>query len=71
MWNEKQKAMDYLLRFETFGYNIWFNEIKIYPLFENLWNEPDFIALVDRINKEKAELRSKIRQMEASGEINF
>jgi len=71
MWNDKQIAIDYLLKFETFGYNVWFNEIKIYPLFENLWEEVEFIALVDRIEREKAILRSKIRQMEESGEISF
>jgi len=71
MWNDKQKAIDYLLKFETFGYNVWFNEIKIYPLFENIWEEVEFIALVDRIEGEKAILMSKIRQMEESGEISF
>ena len=71
MRNDKQKATEYLLKFETFGYNVWFNEIKIYPLFENLWGEVEFIALVDRIEEGKAILRSKIRQMEESGEINF
>jgi len=71
MWNDKQKAIDYLLKFENSGYTVWFQVIKIFPLFENLWEEDECIALVDRIEREKAVLRSKIRQMEESGEISF
>jgi TolB-like protein/Tfp pilus assembly protein PilF len=71
MWNDKEKAIEHLERYENWGYSVWFNEIKIYPLFENLWEEPEFIALIERIDEEKAKMRSRIRQMEQSGEITF
>jgi tetratricopeptide (TPR) repeat protein len=71
MKNDKDNAIKYLKEFESFGYSIWFNEIKIFPVFESLWDEPEFIALVDRIDKEKANIRAAIRQMELKGEISF
>lgn len=71
MKDDKNKALEHLLRFERFGYSSWFNEIKIFPLLENLWDEPEFKALVQRIDNEKADLRKKIREMEARGEISF
>jgi class 3 adenylate cyclase/TolB-like protein/Tfp pilus assembly protein PilF len=71
MRNDKEKAIEHLVRYENWGYSVWFNEIKIYPLFENLWEEPEFIALIERIDEEKAKMRSRIRQMEQSGEITF
>jgi class 3 adenylate cyclase/TolB-like protein/tetratricopeptide (TPR) repeat protein len=71
MQNDKDNAIKYLKEFEAYGYSVWFNEIKIFPVFENLWDEPEFIALVERIDKEKANLRAAIRQMEQNGEISF
>jgi TolB-like protein/Tfp pilus assembly protein PilF len=60
MKNDKDNALRYLKEFESFGYSIWFNEIKIFPIFESLWEEPEFIALVDRIDKKKGNLRAAI-----------
>jgi TolB-like protein/Tfp pilus assembly protein PilF len=71
MWNDKERAIEHLVKYENWGYTVWFNEIKIYPLFESLWEEQEFIALIERIDEEKAKMRSKIRQMEQSGEITF
>ena len=68
---DKTKAIESLHKYEEFGFSVWSNEIKIFPPFEQLLDEPQFIAIVSRMENEKANLRSKIRLMEDKGEIDF
>ena len=68
---DKTKAIENLLDYEEFGFSVWSNEIKIFPAFEQLWDEPEFVAIVNRMEQEKAKLRSKIRILEDKGDIDF
>jgi len=41
------------------------------PFFENLWDDPEFKAIVKRAQDEKAAIRAQIREMEERGEIDL
>jgi hypothetical protein len=45
--------------------------MMIGPLFESLKNDPEFIKIYQRAQKEKAEIRAKIREAEQRGEIDL
>jgi hypothetical protein len=49
----------------------WHDFIKICPVFENLWDDPDFKAIVHRAQNEKATIRSQVKKMEQSGETDL
>jgi hypothetical protein len=49
----------------------WHDFIMICPVFENLWDDPDFKAIVHRAQNEKATIRSQVKKMEQSGEIDL
>ena len=49
----------------------WHDFLEICPFFENLWDDSDFKAIVLRAQNEKATIRTQIRKMEQSGEIDL
>jgi TolB-like protein/Tfp pilus assembly protein PilF len=66
------KAIEYLLIAEEEGFLLGGQDfLEIDPVFEDLWDNPDFKALVKRSQDEKAALRAKVDEMIESGEINL
>ena len=45
----------------------WHDFILIDPMFESLRDDPEFKAIVQKAQDEKAALRAQVRQMEADG----
>ena len=41
------------------------------PFFESLRDDPEFKAIVKRVQEEKAAIRAQIREMEERGEIDL
>jgi hypothetical protein len=45
--------------------------LRVFPGFDNLRNDPEFKAIVKRIEDEKASLRAQVKEMELRGEISL
>jgi tetratricopeptide (TPR) repeat protein len=70
MLGENEKALDYLSQLEKYGlfeYPITLS----FPGFDNLRNDPEFKAIVKRIEDQRAAVREKVREMEQSGELHL
>lgn len=64
---EKGKALEYLRQYASKGFTYGLHDYIVRdPLFEKLWDNEEFKALVQQIQGEKAVLRRKIREMEES-----
>ncbi len=62
------EAMHWLREYEKLGFTNGAHEwIKVDPMFNNLRIDEEFKQIVKRANEEKAEIRTKIRQMEKEG----
>jgi len=69
--DEKEKALESLSNAVDLGLQMGSHDlIKIYPPFENLWDEPEFRAIVKRAQDEKAAIRAQVQEMIESGEID-
>ena len=71
---EKKKALNRLPESGTFNLlGLYFNQgvidIKTFPGFDNLRNDPQFRAYIKRCDDEKAVLKEQVRMMELKGEI--
>ena len=40
-------------------------------MFENLWEDPDFKAIISKVQVEKAAIRAQIKELEERGELDF
>jgi len=70
MLGENEKALEYLSQLEKFG--LFEYPITLtFPGFDNLSNDPEFKAVVKRIEDQRAAVREKVREMEDSGELNL
>jgi TolB-like protein len=71
--DDKKKAISYLSEIIEQEYVVGGiqDELKNSPLYENLWGDPEFEALVKRMQEDKAAIRAQIREMEKRGEINL
>lgn len=70
MLGENEKALEYLSQLEKFG--LFEYPITLtFPGFDNLSNDPEFKAVVKRIEDQRAAIREKVREMEDSGELNL
>jgi tetratricopeptide (TPR) repeat protein len=70
MLGENKKALDYLSQLEKYG----FFEYPItlsFPGFDNLRSDPEFKAIVKRIEDQRAATRAKVREMEEKGELHL
>ena len=66
--NDKEKSIRYLIEYEKVGFSHGYHDyIQIDPLFENLKDDPDFLAIVHRVQKDKAESRDKIQKLIQEG----
>jgi len=72
MLDDKEKAVEYLSNAVDLGLKFgWHDFIEIYPPFENLWDDPEFKAIVKRAQDEKAAIRVQVREMEERGELDI
>jgi hypothetical protein len=51
--------------------NYLFDIMIFDPMFENLWDDPEFKAIIKKAQDEKAAIREQIREMEYRGEIDL
>ena len=66
--NQKEKALQYLREFERLEKAFKeYDYILIDSLFENLIDDPEFLEIVNRAQKEKDELSDQIKQLEQEG----
>jgi hypothetical protein len=49
----------------------WVDFITINPFFEILWDNPEYKAIVKRVQDEKAAIRAQIREAEERGELDL
>jgi tetratricopeptide (TPR) repeat protein len=70
MLGENEKALDYLSQLEKFG--LYEYPITLaFPGFDDLRNNPEFKAIVKRIEDQRAAVREKVGEMEDSGKLNL
>jgi TolB-like protein len=72
--DEEEKALNYLFEAVDIGTKYgwgWHDFIEIYPPFENLWDDPEFKAIVKRAQDEKAAIRAQVREAEEHGELDL
>ena len=69
MQEEKEQALHYLSQAAELGFID--DYLEIHPIFENLWSDPKFKAIVKKSQDEKAAIRAQIREMEESGELDL
>jgi tetratricopeptide (TPR) repeat protein len=68
----KEEALKNLTKSVDIGLQFgWQDFLEICPLFENLWDDPDFKAIVHRAQNEIATIRAQVKKMEQSGETNL
>lgn len=73
MLDEKMKALKYLseVEAERSGFFEWPYRIRTFPVFDKLQSDPEFKAILKRIEDEKATIRYQIKEMEQRGEIDM
>ena len=70
--NQKEEALKTLEEVVRIGATSRFNNmIMIDPMFENLWDDPELLEIVNRVREDFALKRAKIREMEERGELDF
>jgi len=63
---EKEKAYDILYKLEEKGFHGHFvSNIQVDPLFENLWDDKEFMAIIRRQEKKYADIRAEVARLEA------
>jgi TolB-like protein/predicted Zn-dependent protease len=73
MLDENIKALKYLseVEAERSGLIEWPYRIRTFPGFDKLRSNPEFKAILKRIEDEKATIRSQVKEMEQRGEIDM
>jgi len=73
MLDEKMKAIKYLsgIEAERSGLFEWPYRIRTFPAFDKFRDDPEFNAIVKRIEDEQAAIRSQLMELERKGEINL
>ena len=70
--NEKEKALRYLSKAIDIGMLTgWQDLLETILAYENLWDDPEFKAIVKRALDEKAALKAQLREMEERGELDL
>ena len=69
---KRKEAIKYLAEYARSGFPFgWHDFILIDPYFEKLRDDPEFKAIVQQVQDEKAALRAQVREMEEQGEIDL
>lgn len=70
--DEKEVSLKYLSKAADIGLmRGWHDFIEAHPIFENLWDDPQFKALVKRARDEKEAIRAQVQEMIDKGEIDL
>jgi TolB-like protein/class 3 adenylate cyclase/Tfp pilus assembly protein PilF len=70
--NDKSASLKYLEdAFVRSNGRLYDDQIEIDPIFENLWDDPEFLTIVKKAQDEKAAIRAQVREMEERGEIDL
>ena len=70
--NRKHEALQSMKVIGINGFNFdMFDRMNHDPMFENLWDDPEFKAIIKKAQDEKAEIRTQIREMEESKELDL
>jgi TolB-like protein/Tfp pilus assembly protein PilF len=70
--DEKGETLRYLSEAIDLGLMLgWHDFIEVHPIFENLWDDPEFKAIVKRAQDEKADIRAQVKEMEERGELDL
>ena len=68
---ENRKSLEYLSELGNSGIFGLIFDINKFPGFDNLRNDPEFKAIVKRIEHEQDSLRAQVKEMELRGEIDL
>lgn len=69
---ENDKALKYLDEAINLGlHHGWQDLIEIHPIYKDLWDNPEFKALVKKAQDEKAAIRKEVLELMESGEITL
>ena len=69
---DKQAAFEWLNKWERTGFLYGTHELIMKPgFFESMRADPEFIALYERLQKEKAEIRAQVQEAEERGELTL
>lgn len=71
MIGDNKMALEYLSEIEKLGFFEYPLVLDTFPGFDNLRNDPEFKAIVKRIEDGKASLRAQIKEMKLRGEIRL
>jgi tetratricopeptide (TPR) repeat protein len=70
--NDKSASLKYLKEtFDLVGGRRYADQIEIDPIFENLWEDPEFKTIVKQAQDKKTAIRTLLREMEERGEIDL
>jgi len=69
--DEKEESLIYLSKAVDLGLDWRLYYTPFDPSFKNLWNDPEFKAIIKRDQDKKAAVRAEIKKMEERGEINL
>jgi tetratricopeptide (TPR) repeat protein len=70
--NDKSTSLKYLEdAFVRSNGGLYDDQIEIDPIFENLWDDPEFKAIVKQAQDKKAAIRAQMQEMIERGEIDL
>jgi TolB-like protein/AraC-like DNA-binding protein/Tfp pilus assembly protein PilF len=68
---DKKKAMFYMKMLNDVGFVDNYFPLRTFPGFDNLRNDPEFKAIIKRIEDNRISLRAQVKEMELREEINL
>jgi TolB-like protein len=69
---DKEAAYQWLEKWERTGFLCGTHDLMMKPrYFESMRDDPEFIAIYERVHKEKAEIRARVREAEERGEMSL
>ena len=70
--NRKNEALKYIKMIDEQGLNFnLFDRMTHDPMFENLWDDPEFKAILMKVQDEKAYVSAQIREMEKQAKFDM
>ena len=70
--NRKDEALQSIKEIDKMGFNFnLFDRMTHDPMFENLWEDPEFKAILKKVQDEKASVRAQIREIEEQAKLDM